>query len=75
MILELLKEKKINNFFFLDQSIPFLIKHSKLLDQKSAARLSEYESIETFRLLLRHVKWAWLDCFSSISFKEKKFIS
>ena len=71
MILKLLKEYNIDNFFFLDQSITFLIKHSKLLNQNSAARLSEYESIDTLFLLCRHIKWAWLDCFSSLSFQSK----
>lgn len=70
-ILELLRDSHIDNYFFLDQSIPFLIKHSKLLDKNSAARLSEYESINTVISLQKHIKWVWLDCFSSISFNPK----
>lgn len=71
-IAELLSKHKIRNFFFLDQSIPFLIKHSILLHQKSAARFSEYESIETVSLLLKHIQWVWIDCFASIAYSSSQ---
>ena len=74
-IAELLYKYKIENFFFLDQSIPFLIKNSTLLHQKSAARFSEYESVETVLMLLNHIKWVWLDCFTSIAFSSAEIQS
>ena len=46
-ILNILKKNKISNFFFLDQSFPFLIKLSKKLKKKSAVRVSEFESFKT----------------------------
>ena len=46
-IIKYLNKYRIENYFFLDQSIPFLIKHSKLCNKQSAARVSEYESIES----------------------------
>ena len=42
--LELLKKYNIKNFFFLDQSFPFLIKYSSYISKKTAVRYSEYES-------------------------------
>ena len=37
----------IDDFFFLDQSFPFLIKWSKLGEHRCAVRVSEFENIET----------------------------
>ena len=39
-ILKALNKAKIKNFFFLDQSFPFIIKKSKLLSKKSAVRFN-----------------------------------
>jgi len=63
-IFKLLKKFKVKNFFFLDQSFPFLIKHLKFLSKKTAVRFSEYESIETVLNLKNKVNWVWVDCFS-----------
>jgi len=54
----------INDFFFLDQSFPYLIKWSKAGESRCAVRFSEYESIETVMALSGKVKWVWVDCFS-----------
>ncbi len=80
-ILTLLREKKINNFFFLDQSFPFLIKLISSGSGKTAVRFSEYESIETVLSLAGKVDWVWIDSFRSFQLdidkykklKEKRF--
>ncbi|MDA9206383.1 hypothetical protein N9O45_03420 [Planktomarina temperata] len=64
-ILEKLKEREITDFFFLDQSYPFLLRNSIRLDKKSAVRLSEYESIETVELMRNSASWVWVDYFST----------
>lgn len=65
-VLELLEKYKIKKYFFLDQSIPFLIKTYDIHLGNSAARISEFEDINTIRKLRRHVKWVWIDCFTKL---------
>lgn len=62
-VIKILKQKKINNFFFLDTSFPFIIKYSKYLTNKFAIRVSDYESYKTVLKLKKKFKWIWLDCF------------
>ena len=61
-ILELLKIFKVKEYFFLDQSFPFMVKTLKMGNRSVAARVSDLESIET--ALKIESDWAWLDCFS-----------
>ena len=63
-ILSYLNEFNIKNYFFLDQSFPFLVKSARQGLKKSAVRLSEYESINTVRNLARQVNWVWIDYFT-----------
>lgn len=60
----------IDDFFFLDQSFPFLIKWSKLGEHRCAVRVSEFESIETALSLAGQVDWIWVDCFSRFPLSE-----
>ena len=62
-ILDLMRDKNISNYFFLDQSFPFLIKWSKAGESKCAIRFSEYESLETALALSGSICWVWVDCF------------
>jgi hypothetical protein len=62
---ELLQSKGIGNYFFLDQSMPFLIKRGLAGITDGACRVSEYESLSTVNNLLPFCKWVWVDCFSS----------
>jgi hypothetical protein len=61
-ILELLEIFKVQEYFFLDQSFPFMVKTLKMGNRNVAARVSDLESIETS--LRIDSDWAWLDCFS-----------
>jgi len=54
----------IEDYFFLDQSFPFLLKSSKAGEHRCAVRVSEYESIETALALAGYVEWVWVDCFT-----------
>ena len=65
-LLEIMKEKQIEDFFFLDQSFPFLIKTSNAGEKRCAVRVSEFENIETAFNLAGKVEWAWVDCFSKM---------
>ena len=63
-LIELMKQHHINDYFFLDQSFPFLIKWSKLGERRCAVRVSEFESIETALSLAGQIDWVWVDCFN-----------
>lgn len=72
-VLNLMKKFKIKNFFFLDQSIPFLIKTMKLPEKRCAIRISEYESIETVLNFKNKIKWVWVDCFTKLPINVKQY--
>jgi hypothetical protein len=63
-IIEIMKKENIDNYFFLDQSFPFLIKNAKNCLGRSAVRYSEFESIDNVLSLKGIVKWVWVDCFN-----------
>lgn len=63
-LIALMKRANITDYFFLDQSFPFLVKWSKLGESRSAVRVSEFESIETALTLAGKVEWVWVDCFT-----------
>jgi len=63
-LIELMKQNQISDYFFLDQSFPFLIKWSKLGERHCAVRVSEFESIETALTLAGQIDWVWVDCFT-----------
>lgn len=63
-ILECLYNFNVNNYFFLDQSFPFLVKSIKKGRNQSAVRISEFESIETAKNLKGKVDWVWIDFFT-----------
>ncbi len=62
-ILFYLNKYQIKSFFFLDQSLPFIIKMSNNGFSNSAVRVSNYESIETALNFKNKVKWIWVDIF------------
>ena len=63
-LLSYLNEFNLTNYFFLDQSFPFLVKSSRQGKKQSAVRLSEYESINTVKNLAGKVDWVWVDYFT-----------
>lgn len=63
-LIALMQSKGIQDYFFLDQSFPFLVKWSKAGEQRCAVRVSEFESIETALSLAGKVDWVWVDCFN-----------
>lgn len=63
-LLQLMVARGVNRFFFLDQSIPFLIRTAKAGERRCAVRVSEYETIETALRVASLVDWAWVDCFT-----------
>lgn len=65
--LALLAGRGIEEFFFLDQSFPFLVRTVRAGEQRTAVRVSEYESVETALALAGLAGWIWVDCFSRLA--------
>ncbi len=63
-LIQLMQEFQIQDYFFLDQSFPFLIKYARLGEHRCAVRVSEYESLETAHRLAGKIDWVWIDCFT-----------
>lgn len=63
-LLGLMAERGIEDFFFLDQSFPFLLKTALQGERRCAVRVSEYEHINTALTLAGKIDWVWVDCFN-----------
>ena len=69
-LISIMSEQKIENYFFLDQSFPFLMKTINSGESRVAIRVSEFESIETAMNLKGKVDWLWIDCFTEFPIKK-----
>lgn len=63
-ILELLVSHSVADFFFLDQSFPFLVRTIRQGELRSAVRVSDFESARTASNLKPSPNWVWLDSFT-----------
>jgi hypothetical protein len=68
-LIALMEEHGIADFFFLDQSFPFLVKWSTAGERRCAVRVSEFESIDTALTLAGKVDWVWVDCFTHFALR------
>ncbi|MBO8240541.1 hypothetical protein HA152_07470 [Prochlorococcus marinus XMU1412] len=73
-LLDLMSKFSINNFFFLDQSFPFLIKTIKKGEKRTAVRFSEYESIETVLQMKGLLNWVWIDFFTRLPLNKTNYL-
>lgn len=60
---ELVLERGIGDFFFLDLTFPMLVKMVANGESRCAVRVSDYESIRTPLAFEKKVDWIWLDAF------------
>lgn len=63
-LLDLMAAHSIEDFFFLDQSFPFLVRTARRGERRCAVRVSEYESVDTALSLAGQIDWVWVDCFT-----------
>lgn len=70
-LIALMRARGIEDYFFLDQSFPFLVKWAKTGERRCAVRVSEFESVETALTLARKVDWVWIDCFTHFPLSER----
>jgi hypothetical protein len=72
-ILSLMEKHAIENYFFLDLSLPFLIKYMRKGVRKIAVRFSEYEPIEFVMKFAGKVEWVWVDCFNDLPLTKNNY--
>jgi hypothetical protein len=63
-LIERMATAGVADYFFLDQSFPFLLRTARAGERRCAVRVSEYESIETALALRGMIDWVWIDCFT-----------
>lgn len=63
-VIDQLNRHGVGDYFFLDQSFPFLVKAATKGNRRCAVRVSEFESVETALALAGKIDWVWVDCFS-----------
>lgn len=72
-ILELLKQYKIENYFFLDSSFPMIQQLVKLGEPRVAVRFSEFEGLDTVLALQGKIEWVWVDCFTRLPLTRENY--
>ena len=72
-VIKLMNKFNISNFFFLDQSMPFLINTIKSGESRSSLRVSNYEILENVLNFEGKIDWVWIDIFESIPLKKSDF--
>ena len=63
-LMQLMKSRGCEDYFFLDQSFPYLVKLSDWGEKRCAVRVSEFESLDTALSLAGRINWVWVDCFT-----------
>jgi hypothetical protein len=73
-IIALMEKHKIKDYFFLDLSLPYLIKYMKKGVTKIAVRFSEFEPLEFVLKFAGKVEWVWVDCFTDLPLNAENYI-
>ena len=71
-IISILNQRNIDDYFFLDQSIPFLHKTGLNVTKKIAVRFSEFEPLNYCKLFSGFCEWVWIDSFNGSYFAESQ---
>lgn len=69
-LIHTMKAHQIEDYFFLDQSVPFLVKYAKAGERRCAVRVSEFEPVEGALALGGTIDWVWVDCFTHFALSE-----
>ena len=68
--IQLLEAHGITRFFLLDCSIPMIIRLGLKGERRLAVRFSEFEGMETVRLMAQFVSWVWVDVFTCLPLND-----
>lgn len=74
LLMERMRARGLEDYFFLDQSFPFLLKTTGNGERRSAVRVSEFEPVEIALSLADRLDWVWVDCFSRFPLDEASWI-
>lgn len=72
-VLELLKERGIKDYFFLDSSFPMVHALAEKGERNIALRFSEYEGLDTILAMKGRAAWVWVDCFTRIPLDRRSY--
>ena len=72
-VLKLIKKYAIKNYFFLDCSFPMINLLSSKGEKNIALRFSEFEGLDTIRLMSQKVDWIWIDCFTKLPITSENY--
>ena len=61
-----MKSHNIQDYFFLDSTIPIIYKSKETLRKHMCCRFSEIEPIEFYQKVQDMVSWVWVDCFTEM---------
>ena len=73
-VLRLVKKYDVPDYFFLDTSIPFMVKYIEKGWSKFAVRFSEYEPIELSLKFKGKIEWVWVDCFTRFPLDKESYV-
>jgi hypothetical protein len=73
-VLRLVKKYDVPDYFFLDTSIPFMVKYIEKGWSKFAVRFSEYEPIELSLKFKGKIEWVWVDCFTHLPLTSESYL-
>ena len=66
LCIEFMEKYSIKSYFFLDSNLPMIyLLNTKHNNNNIACRFSEFEPIESYRLIKHMIQWVWCDCFTS----------
>jgi hypothetical protein len=72
-LIGLMQQNKIEDYFFLDLSLPYLIKYMNKGIRKIAVRFSEYEPVEFVMKFAGKIEWIWVDCFNDLPLNSETY--
>lgn len=72
-LLGLMEQHGIEQYFFLDLSLPFLIRYMNKGVRKMAVRFSEYEPLEFVMKFAGKIDWVWVDCFTDLPLNQENY--
>ena len=70
---KVMQDNSIDDYFFLDQSFPYLFEWAKSRDKRCALRVSEYEPLDAALQFAGKVDWIWVDCFTHFPLSHDEF--
>ena len=72
-LIGMMEEHELDNYFFLDTTIPTTVKYIRKNFKKIAVRFSEYEPLSFVQQYEGKIDWVWVDCFTKNILDRKAY--